>query len=268
MTLKKDIVVDYDLLNKSLIIDNEMIQLSKNTLVIFKKFPRCSSTQWPIGFEDYLLNYLKRIQKWSLIFESHPAFFDMRGNIPDFQNLDQRVFSEVSIFKIYNDNLNCSFTESSTILNHLIMDKSVYGIRKGDAYSEYDEKFERIKYPSCEIVQSNFSDISFYGSIFDDSPKNIINIVLKFLLSCALHPFYDGNKRTFRAILQIDFMRAGFIGYPLIPVGPIIHCNLPAYRTHYRRWLKTGDLAPLISFVIRLINQTLLLALSQIRHVK
>ena len=45
MTLKKDIVVDYDLLNKSLIIDNEMIQLSKNTLVIFKKFPKIK-TRW------------------------------------------------------------------------------------------------------------------------------------------------------------------------------------------------------------------------------
>lgn len=71
------------------------------------------------------------------------------------------------------------------------------------------------------------------------------------------HPYADGNGRLARALFQRAFARAGLLGAPLIPLGPLIYLNHKVLIAALVRLGTVGDWPPFLDVMARLTHKAL-----------
>lgn len=84
------------------------------------------------------------------------------------------------------------------------------------------------------------ADLTAYINDYDTDHHPLLKIAATHLVFETIHPFYDGNGRTGRNLIQLQLMTEGYIDM-VIPLSKAIFYHRNEYYFHLRNVRNTGD---------------------------
>ena len=177
--------------------DISMLSLKK---VIEAYYTYVEKPEFSILVEEYKANYIYN--------ESRVE----RNMTPEEQMGLGEIYDYISKFDFSRDNFNIFIT--SMIIHHKLYSKcpeSSYGgkLRDSNVYL-FDTNIEVVDYQQSRIIFNNYIPISddIFTPLMNNDLFGYIDGCIKLSVDLIkLQPFSDGNKRTFRALLNLLFKR-------------------------------------------------------------
>lgn len=216
-------------------------------------FGQRSYSGWPIGLEKAVISLLQSGKSRRLNYSKLDQYRATSSSCPGINNILMRPDSELAAKYLWSRPDGIVKTEDLVTLNRILGGSPNPKIRRMPCRVFDRDNDWKLFYLEPDLVHETLEE---WIVRYQNTKNSIVEEIVTLLQFLLIHPFMDGNGRLSRLLLQHKLAEHGFTNYPLLPVGPVLRCEMSRFSRSMRDWAVGGSILPPLGILLEALNDT------------